>query len=138
MRGGVGKSSSAVRRPLPPGVEPAGPIAWRARGLTPLDAADRRGESIAFSSAGTIADGGIKHDIRVVPATGGPSHAVTSGPADDVLPSWSPDGKWIAFQSDRSGELHIWVIPSTGGMAPQVTGRPGVSDVVARWSPGRY
>jgi TolB protein len=96
------------------------------------------GESIAFSSAGTIADGGIKHDIRVVPATGGPSHAVTSGPADDVLPSWSPDGQSIAFQSDRSGELHIWVIPSTGGMATQVTGRPGVSDVVARWSPGRY
>ena len=29
-------------------------------------------------------------------------------------PSWSPDGKWITFLSDRSGEENLWIAPASG------------------------
>jgi Tol biopolymer transport system component len=35
--------------------------------------------------------------------------------------SWSSDGRWIYFASDRSGKWEVWRIPSAGGLAIQVT-----------------
>jgi Tol biopolymer transport system component len=34
---------------------------------------------------------------------------------------WSPDGKWIYFSSNRSGEFNIWKMPAAGGEPEQVT-----------------
>src|SRR5262249_5154571 len=39
----------------------------------------------------------------------------------DFLPSWSADGQWIYFTSDRTGPPQLWKMPSTGGEATQVT-----------------
>jgi Tol biopolymer transport system component len=39
---------------------------------------------------------------------------LTIDPAPDGLPTWSPDGKSIAFVSQRSGEDAIWVMPAPG------------------------
>lgn len=39
----------------------------------------------------------------------------------DETPSWFPDGKWIAFQSDRTGRMEIWVMNADGGGAIQIT-----------------
>lgn len=39
--------------------------------------------------------------------------------------SWSRDGKWIYFQSDRSGQWRIWKVPAEGGSAVQVTQNTG-------------
>ncbi len=66
-------------------------------------------------------------DIFVVSAEGGPPHCLTEESSDDMVPSWSRDGRWVYFGSDRSGEgdWQIWKIPATGGKALQVTRRGG-------------
>src|SRR2546422_4241172 len=37
------------------------------------------------------------------------------------VPTWSRDGKWIYFSSNRTGSWQIWKVPSVGGSAIQVT-----------------
>ena len=44
-----------------------------------------------------------------------------STPYLDETPSWFPDGKRIAFQSDRSGRMEVWVMSADGSGAVQVT-----------------
>ena len=46
---------------------------------------------------------------------------MTTHPANDGNPSWSRDGRWIYFDSARSGEQQVWKIPANGGDAIQVT-----------------
>jgi Tol biopolymer transport system component len=38
-----------------------------------------------------------------------------------VVPTWSRDGKWVYFTSDRSGEYQVWKMPAQGGAPVQVT-----------------
>ncbi|MBI3886224.1 MAG: S9 family peptidase [Opitutae bacterium] len=60
-------------------------------------------------------------DIWVMPAAGGEAHALTNSPKHDRHPRWSPDGKWIAFESNRDGSYQIWLIPAAGGEARKLT-----------------
>jgi Tol biopolymer transport system component len=46
-------------------------------------------------------------------------------PSEDVVPSWSLDGKWVYFASNRSGAWQVWKAPAPGGKAVQVTTRGG-------------
>src|SRR5262249_7246054 len=46
----------------------------------------------------------------------------------------SPDGRWIAYDSDRSGNGDIWKIPAEGGRPVQLTTHPS-GDYVQDWSP---
>jgi hypothetical protein len=47
---------------------------------------------------------------------------LTSSPANDGLPVWSPDGQWIAFVSDRDGSWGMWLIhPASGEIRPVTT-----------------
>ncbi|MDM8004974.1 MAG: DPP IV N-terminal domain-containing protein [Phycisphaerae bacterium] len=49
---------------------------------------------------------------------------VTSDPAPDVQPCFSPDGRSIAFASSRSGNWDLWVIGTDNGQATQLTRSP--------------
>lgn len=65
-------------------------------------------------------------DIFIVSSEGGKPRRLTAEPADDVLPSWSHDGRWIYFASNRSGQMQIWKMPATGQQeAIQVTKQSG-------------
>ena len=95
-----------------------------------------------------------KHEYRssiwVAPTEGGEATRFTGGTANAHSPCWSPDGRWLAFVTDREGELsskdaqeqkkqgkgkgQIWLIPSDGGEAHQLTFMPhGASNPT--WSP---
>jgi imidazolonepropionase-like amidohydrolase/Tol biopolymer transport system component len=60
-------------------------------------------------------------DIYVVPIAGGEAKALTSGIAWDMQPRYSPDGKRIAFTSDRAGGDNLWLMDRDGGKPVQVT-----------------
>jgi hypothetical protein len=61
----------------------------------------------------------------MVPAAGGKPRSLTSHPATDARPSFSRDGHWIYFGSNRTGQRQIWKMPASGGDAVQVTSNGG-------------
>lgn len=70
------------------------------------------GKTIAF---------GYKGDIYKVDAAGGTAIPLTLHEAQDMMPVWSHDGKYIAFSSDRYGNFDVFVMPSSGGIPTRVT-----------------
>ena len=59
---------------------------------------------------------------------------LTNNPADDQFPAWSPDGKWIAFQSDRNGNTDIFIMRPDGSQATPLTNHSAYDGIPA-WSP---
>lgn len=59
---------------------------------------------------------------------------VTDHKAREVYPRFSPDGKWIAFSSNREGNYDVFVIPAAGGKAKQLTFHSADDNVVG-WTP---
>jgi dipeptidyl aminopeptidase/acylaminoacyl peptidase len=53
-------------------------------------------------------------DLYTVPFSGGEAKAITTGMAFDSQPSYAPDGKRIAFVSDRDGAENLWVANADG------------------------
>ena len=49
--------------------------------------------------------------VYTIPAQGGDTLAVTSDKATDWNPTWSPDGKYLYFASDRGGSMNLWRVP---------------------------
>ena len=80
---------------------------------------------VAFSHMG---------DIWLVDETGRNLQRLTANPARDIYPRFSPDGKWVAFSSDRNGNLDVFVVPATGGIPKQLTFH-SADDVVLGWTP---
>ena len=85
-----------------------------------------------------------RSNIWIVPAAGGEPARFTAGEKHDTSPRWSPDGRWLAFLSNRSsgGEQkknkkeknQIWLLPSDGGEARRLTKLPGGAAEIV-WSP---
>ena len=91
-----------------------------------------RKTKIAFSST---RDG--NKEIYVMDGDGSNQRRVTVNPARDEYPTWSPDGKKIAFESNRNNvnkdHRQIWVIDSDGKNPIRLT--DGLVDVYPDWSP---
>jgi dipeptidyl aminopeptidase/acylaminoacyl peptidase len=71
----------------------------------------------------------FERNLWIVDVATGESHALTSAKKSSTNASWSPDGKWIAFLSDRPGQIkdtpegkkQLYVISADGGEAQQLT-----------------
>jgi imidazolonepropionase-like amidohydrolase/Tol biopolymer transport system component len=72
----------------------------------------RRGTwmSLDLSPDGTTLVFDLLGDLYTLPLAGGEATPLASGFAWDMQPRWSPDGRSIAFTSDRSGGDNIWLI----------------------------
>ena len=60
-------------------------------------------------------------DLYTMPVKGGVATPLTSGPAWDIQPTFSPDGQYIAFTSDRSGGDNIWIMNQDGSDPHQLS-----------------
>jgi eukaryotic-like serine/threonine-protein kinase len=80
------------------------------------------GQSIAFHAR---PEG--QADLFVIPAAGGSPKRLTFDPTDDTGPSYSHDGRWLYFASERTGRDEIWKMPASRGAAIQVTRTGGLS-----------
>jgi dipeptidyl aminopeptidase/acylaminoacyl peptidase len=65
-----------------------------------------------------------RNDLWIVGTDGTGLRRMTTDPASDSSPRWSPDGKAIYFLSTRSGSSQVWSIPANGGEAARVTSLP--------------
>jgi dipeptidyl aminopeptidase/acylaminoacyl peptidase len=74
--------------------------------------------------------------IWLIPSTGGTPKELTFGTGEDEEPVYSPDGKWIAFESNRdfAEERHIWVVPTAGGEPHRLTHLSGLEGG-PHWAP---
>jgi Tol biopolymer transport system component len=84
------------------------------------------GKTIAFELLG---------DIYSMPITGGEAMLVDGGMAFDSQPKFSPDGKWIAFLSDRDGNENVWMMHADGSDAKQLSKDPTAEFASPSWSP---
>jgi tricorn protease len=88
-----------------------------------------------------VADG----NLWQVGRDGGVAQRLTSDPGQDMMPRYSPDGKWIAFTASYQGNVDVYVIPAGGGTARRLTfqsdiyektgGRHGPDNMVVTWTP---
>lgn len=78
-------------------------------------------------------------NVWTVDVDGGEPRRFTTGPTRDHAPRWSPDGRWLAFVSDRGPKTtaQLYVMPADGGEATRLTDLPsGVwSSAGIAWSP---
>ena len=79
-----------------------------------------------------------KGDIYTVAAQGGTAKQLTTQSSFDCNPVWSPDGKQIAFASDRDGNFDIYVVSINGGSAKKLT-KHSASELPSSFTPdGKY
>jgi len=83
------------------------------------------GKTVAFSYLG---------DIWLVDVNGGGAKHLTMHEKHDFNPVFSPNGKWIAFSSNRHGQYDVFIIPAEGGKPRRLT-FDSADDHVTGWSP---
>jgi Tol biopolymer transport system component/imidazolonepropionase-like amidohydrolase len=88
------------------------------------------GQSIVFDMLG---------DIYTLPITGGEAKRIIGGMSFDSQPKFSPDGKKIAFLSDRSGAENVWLCNADGSEPKAITKGRATMFVSPSWTPdGNY
>jgi TolB protein len=77
--------------------------------------------------------GGVFEIFRIRPDGKDPVQ-LTFGGADSVNPTWSPDGRILAFASRKAGNSNIYLIRSDGTGERSIT-KSGSNETAPAWSP---
>lgn len=94
----------------------SGPLLAAEVGLPRFPSVSPDGREVVFSWRG---------DLWKVGVGGGVALRLTAHPADELGSAWSPDGDWIAFESDRTGRRNIHAMRADGSEVRQVTFEDG-------------
>ncbi|HEY3056861.1 MAG TPA: S9 family peptidase [Thermoanaerobaculia bacterium] len=94
------------------------------------------GKWIAYDASTIDLPANYRHSaIYLVASNGGDSRRITDGVKQDDGPAWSPDGKTIAYVSDRDGTpKQVWLFDVAGGASRRLTNLPGGAASV-KWMP---
>ena len=110
-----------------------GLVAVSAQAITPLWLRD-----VQISPDGAAVAFCYKGDIYTVSTQGGTAKQLTTQTSYECNPIWSPDGKQLAFASDRDGNFDIYVMSVQGGSAKKLT-KNSVSELPSAFTPdGKY
>jgi Tol biopolymer transport system component len=74
-------------------------------------------------------------DLYVLPIEGGTAKALSQGMAFDTQPRFSPDGRHIAFVSDRDGSENVWIMNADGSDAKPLTSGKDTVFISPEWTP---
>lgn len=102
---------------------------------------------LAMTSAASAKTGYLRHpdlhadrivfnaeeDLWLAPAAGGQATRLTTHVGTEYYPSFSPDGRWVAFTGQYDGNFDVYVIPTAGGEPRRLTWHPERDEVVG-WS----
>jgi tricorn protease len=101
----------------------------------PLDAAAREAKLVRYPDyhAGKVAFAYLG-DIWTAEESGREIQRLTVHKARDIYPRFSPDGRTIAFSSDREGNLDVYLIPTVGGAVRRLTVH-SADETVLDWTP---
>jgi tricorn protease len=94
----------------------------------------------SVSPTGARALFAARGDLFTVPAEEGEARNLSATPGvRERNPAWSPDGRWVAYWSDATGEYELWLRAADGSGEPRQLTRDGASERTwrygARWSP---
>lgn len=94
--------------------------------LEPARTLEREVEAGTWMSLDVSPDGrtmifDLLGEIYTMPASGGRASLLLGGMAFETQPTYSPDGRWIAFISDRSGSDNLWIAHADGSRLRQLT-----------------
>jgi len=85
------------------------------------------GDTVVFEAHG---------NLWQVNRAGGTASRLTAEPGYEVMPRFSPDGRWIAFTGQYQGNRDVYVIPAGGGVARRLTFHSDIKpDAPTRWGP---
>jgi Tol biopolymer transport system component len=114
---------------------PAAIVILSAFGTPSVDVTVHEGTSmsVAASPDGRSLAIDLQGSIWTLSASGGTAKRITDVYNDSRQPSWSPDGRWIAFQGYRDGIYHIWAVAPDGSSQHALTWGP-FDDREPAWS----
>jgi len=91
--------------------------------------------SLSPSAARALVE--ARGNIFTIPAEHGSIRTLTTNHSGvhELNPAWSPDGKWVAYLSDKTGEFELYTRPQMGGEETRITTDGGVYRYGPTWSP---
>src|SRR6266540_2941396 len=121
---------------------PLGPDVVRRQVVIGVSAISPDGERVVYTRR-TVAGEGYQTNLWLVPYRGGRPRRLTHGRWSDTSPAWSPDGRTIAFASDRGdpgkrdddAHADLYLLRPDGGEAARVCAAPHGSVSAPAWSP---